>query len=481
MESNNFNKLSKEIILEYLRGLSHENLRNQCSTNRKFRRICNEHEDEIYTNLLLQDFGEWTQTPKLIYNALATGYIFKKEDQHIILESVINTNKHYKLYALLKEYKFDVETQIRGKTLLQYAVMRHELPIECINVLLDFNANINANMYGDSTPFLYLLSDDTGEVPAELLLRMIALNPNQETVMNTMFHIGFKNETLDTIVIDKLLTIDFDINQLNLNNETPLHLLMDYNSNKLNNKMIKRIIQLAPDYNLQSLFGDTVLMLAVKNHFQNTNALNIFISSILKNESLNINVKNTSEVSAIMLALENESFPFYLIQKMLKRPDLDVDNHNIRAKRQTLLMQCVSHPSADELYYLIMSKNPSTNVINSHKNTAAMMAVKKRKLSHTNVFNLIQHTNNLFIRNLLGQNLLELCLNYIKSDIINNIVEYILSKTTTSNFNDATIHSAISNTYLSKANKEKIAGVSLITTSESGISTSESDSESESF
>lgn len=476
MESNNnFNKLSKELLLDYLKTLSHEQLRNQCSTNRKFRRICNEHEDEIYTNLLLRDFGEWTQTPKLIHNALATGYIFKKEDQHIILEAVINTNKQYKLYALLKEYKCDVETKIRGKTLLQYAVMRHELPIECINVLLDFNANIDAIMYGDSTPFLYLLGDDTGDVSPELLLRMIALNPRID------FHVGFKNNTLDTTVIDKLLSIDFDINQQNLNDESPLHLLIDMNSDKLNHKMINRIIQLAPDYNLQNMFGETILMLAVKNYLDNTNSLNILISNILKNESLNINLKNTSEVSAIILALENESFPFYLIEKMLKRPELDIDNHKTRVKEQTLLMQCVSHHSANNLYSIIMSKIPSTNILDRYNNTAAMIAVKKRKLSHTNVFNLIQHTDNLFQRNLLGQNLLELCLYYIKSDIINNIVEYILSKTTNANFNDTAIHFAISNTYLSKANKEKIAGVSLITTSESGISTSESDSESESF
>jgi hypothetical protein len=320
----NVNKLSKELIVEYLKSLTHEQLRNQCSTNRKFRRICNEHENEIYTNLLLRDFGEWTQTPKLIYNALNTGYVFKKEDQHIILQSVINTNKHYELYALLKEYKFNVETKINGRTLLQYAVMRHNLPIECINVLLDFNANIDAIMFGDSTPFLYLLGDDMGDVPAELLLRMIALNPKQKEIfMDTMFHIGFKNNTLDASVIDKLLSFDFDINQQDSTNESPLHLLVEFNSDKLSQKMIKRVIQLSPDYNLQNLLGDTVLMLAVKNYLENTDALNLFISKILESSVLDINLRNNSGFTAINDALENDLFPSHLIQKMLKRPELE--------------------------------------------------------------------------------------------------------------------------------------------------------------
>jgi ankyrin repeat protein len=463
----NVNKLSKELLLEYLKTLTNEQLKNQCSTNRKFRRICKEHEDEIYKNLLLRDFGEWTQTPKLIYNALSTGYVFKKEDQHIILESVINQNSHNQLHALLKEYKFDVETKIRGKTLLQYAVMKHNLPIECINVLLDFNANIDAIMFGGSTPFVYLLSDDTGDVPSELLLRMIALNPKQEIFMDTIFHIGFKNNTLDASVIDKLLSIEFDINQQNSMNDTPLHLLIELNSDKLTQKMIKRVIQLVPDYNLQNLLGDTVLMLAVKNYLDNAESLGFFLSNILGNESLNINITNSSLFSAIMYAIENDSFPSNIIQKMLKRPELELDSHINQVKQQTLLMQCVSHNSANDLYDVIMSRNPSINVIDIHNNTAAMIAVKKRKLSHANVFDLIQKTDNLFQLNLEGYTLLEMCLYYIKSNIINDIVQYILSKITNLDVTDRIEHFALSNRYLIRSNKEKILGYSAITTSES--------------
>lgn len=463
----NVNKLSKELLLEYLKTLTHEELRSQCSTNRKFRRICNEHENEIYTNLLLRDFGEWTLTPKLIYNALNTGYVFKKEDQHIILQSVINTNKQYELYALLKEYKFNVETKINGKTLLQYSVMRHNLPIECINVLLDFNANIDAIMFGGSTPFLYLLGDNMGDVPTELLLRMIALNPFQKEIfMDTMFHIGFKNNTLNSTVIDKLLSYDFDINQQDSTNDSPLHLLVEFNSDKLSQKMIKRVIQLAPDYNLQNLLGDTVLMLAVKNHFENTDALNLFISKILESSTLDINLKNSSGFSAIINAVENDLFPSDLIQKMLKRPELEVDNHKTRVKERTLLMQCVSHQSANDLYDVIMSRNPSTNEIDTDNNTAAMIALRKRRLSHDNILNLIQRTDNLLQTNIEGYNLLEMCLWYVKSNIINDIVDYILSKTTLQ-VNNRMIDFAESNRYLNKANTERIAGYSQITTSES--------------
>lgn len=463
----NVNKLSNELVVEYLKTLTNEQLKNQCSTNRKFRRICKEHEDEIYKNLLLRDFGEWTQTPKLIYNALSTGYVFKKEDQHIILESVINQNAHNQLHALLKEYNFDVETKIRGKTLLQYAVMKHNLPIECINVLLDFNANIDAIMFGGSTPFVYLLSDDSGDVPSELLLRMIALNPKQEIFMDTIFHIGFKNNMLDASVIEKLLSFDFDINKQNSNNDSPLHLLIESNSEKLSIRLIKRIVQLIPNYNLENLFGDTALILAVKNYLDNTESLGFFISNILENESLNINITNSSRFSAIMYALDNNSFPTRLLQKMLKRPELEMDSHINQVKQQTLLMQCVSHHSANDLYDVIMSRNPSINVIDTHNNTPAMIAVRKRKLSHANVFNLIQKTDNLFQLNLEGYTLLEMCLYYIKSNIINDIVQYILSKITNLDVTDRMEHFALSNMYLIRSNKEKILGYSAITTSES--------------
>jgi hypothetical protein len=474
MESNNnFNKLSKELLLDYLKGLSHEQLRNQCSTNRKFRRICNEHEDEIYTNLLLRDFGEWTQTPKLIYNAFATGYIFRKEDQHIILESVINANEHYKLHALMKDYKFDVETKIRGKTLLQYAVMRPVLPIECINVLLDFNADIDAIMFGGTTPFLYLLSDDIGDVGlSELLIRMLEINPKQKNVfLDTMFHIGFKNTTLDAAVIEKLLSFDFEIkksiNQQNLSGDSPLHFLIELNPHKLSLEMIKKIVQLVPDYNLQNLFGETILMLAVKNYLDNTKSMNFLISIILKNESLNINLTNSSQFSAIVYALDYQSFPIHLIQKMLKRPELELDSHINQVKRKTLLMQCVSHKSANSLYDIIMSKTPSTNVIDRDNNTAAMNAVRKKHLSHENVFDLIQKTDNLSQRNSRGYDLLQLCLLHVNSNMINNIVDYILSKIIDLEANDKTIRFALLNTYLTKSNQEKIVGSSVITTSES--------------
>lgn len=468
MDSKNFNKLSEEVLLEYIKGLEHEELRSKCRANRKFRRICKEHEDEIYTNLLIREYGEWTHTPRLIYNALNSGYVFKKKEQHIILQSVINTNKKYELYALLKEYKFNVETEINGKTLLQYAVKRHDLPIECINVLLDFNANIDAVMFGGSTPFLYLLGDEIGDVPSELLLRMLELNPKQkDRYCDTMFHIGFNNNTLDAVVIEKLLSFNFDINEHNVMDNTPLHLLIEKNSDKLNDRMMKRVITLSPDFNLTNLVGNTVLILAVQNYFENTNVLEPFLLEILKTSHLDINITNNSGWSAIMEALANDAFPSSLIQKMLKMDELNVEEHITREKEQTLLMQCVSHSSANVLYELIMAKKPNTSVTDTDNNTAAMIAVKEKNLSHVNVLKLIKQTDNLMQKNLSGYNLLELCLRYVRSNIINDICDYILSKVTLEVTNRMA-GIAEHNRFLNRANRTILEGIVMLTTSDSG-------------
>lgn len=471
MNDNKFNKLPNDLLLDYIKSLGHRELRVQCRTNQKFRRLCKEHEDEIYTNLLVRDFGEWSLRPKLVYNSL--NGVFRKTDQKFMFKAVIDDNKSNELYALFKEYKFDVETIIidsnfnpTSLTLLQYAVTRPVLPIECIYILIEFTANIDAPFMG-TTPFLYMLGDDTGDVPSQLVLQMMALKPTvKNTAMDTMFHIGLKNDMLDAIVIEKLLSLEFDINTQNSTGDTPLHLLIEYNSRNLNNRMIERVLQMSPDYNLKNLLTNTVLLLAVQNYSQNTGALHLFISRVLENQGLDINIKTGSGFSAIMNALENDSFPSLLIQKMLRRQELDLDQHIKQAKQRTLLMQCVSHPSANEVYELIMSRSPSTNVVDDEGNTAAMIAVTKKQLSHRKLFKLIQRTDNLLQKNLDKYNLLELCLRFVRSSVLNDICVYIFSKVEIQ-VTFRMMNLADSNRHLNKANTILITGTAGITTSES--------------
>lgn len=469
MNNSNIINLPNEIILEYMKTLPFSDLNNVITTHSKFKLIYEQNEEELFDNLIQKEYGLWTKNSKALYIALRSNKDFRKPKRVTLIRHAIEHDNPGELKTYLRDFKFDINTLIKPlvrETALSFAVRMWQIPTGCVKVMLNLGANINHTASDGSTPLMDLMVNHT--IFPDILLQMLRMNPDlnvRNMYAKSVCHFAFNNVHMDLRIINRLLNMPFDANIQDNRQNTPLHYLLRRHSNKLSQMSLTAILKKNVDFNLQNSTGDTILMLAIKNARRNVFLRN-FILEILKVPGLDLNLTDATGLSATMHALQDVNFPKRLVIEMLNHPNVNV-NLQTPTSRQSLAMMCMISADANDYVDIILEKG-DFNLVNSQNNTIVMQVVKNNSLNDTNILKLLTKTNNVNQTNSFNQTFLDIALAKIKSDFINNVIEYLLESTEDNLLVTSKTLSRLSkNLHVLSRNIRRIRIMHTITTSES--------------
>ena len=424
---NTYSNLPDEVILPQLLQLSVSDLVAACQLDKRVSQICKRHETEIYTNLLQREFGEWTFDPKLLFTVLHSVKKLSLPYHSSILQSTLDANNDKMLKILLINFGLDVETKINNTTLLEYALSSDifEAPYECIQVLINANANVNRSSHTDWSPIMEILRNDSGNLPVHIILRALSgyIDTNAYSHRGeNIFHVAFMNGDLDMAIIKRLLQFEFDINLPDKRGYTPLTNIIQCHSRDFDDEIIQLVLSKQPDFNTNTyieVHGPLVInmMYVYRNHLDN-----LYLRAV---DSVDINIVDSVNVPMIIHAFLND-IPTNLLVHMLNKSGINVDVHDRHAK--TLAMLCVIKADANILVDVLLTKSPNLDLVDDKNNTAAMLAISSGHLSHDKILRVLQRTTNVTQNNIEGETVLYLALQHIKNTLVNMIVKYILDK-----------------------------------------------------
>lgn len=248
---NRYTDLPKEYKLELLKAMRHKELVQMCGVDKETNDLCEEHEDELYENLLNRDFHTYVQyitnSPKLLYNFLKTTnvpYIHPFD----FYKTAINQNKIQNLHAIATRYKIPLNTKenYSGSTPLQYAV-EHGTP-EAVETLLALGGNVND------------INNQNGENALMTALRIAR-------------YYWYDNQVKDGFIriIRSILKKSPNMSVISSGGKTTLLYMLDLELDESEHSdIIREIIQGSEDtgvLNFQTVDGDTALIIAAKiNH-----------------------------------------------------------------------------------------------------------------------------------------------------------------------------------------------------------------------
>lgn len=265
------------------------------------------------------------------------------------------------------------EQDAYGFTALHFAAFsrKDEKGADCIELLTQAGANINAVCYRGNTPLMY--ATRAGNVECVKMLRLLnadfsIANKNGMTPLKTiLWHI---DETLDNgMPCDKwaefLLSQGADINETNTNGDNLLlQLLFECDDMPktadflLNNKM---------DINRQNHEGLTPLMVSIINNNQNC------FSKIMQ-KNVDLNLQNNRGVTALMYAA------------MLKRQDMI---YALIDKKADVKLQT----QGGETFWGYMSESMRRRFVEDYKLTRMAKYIKSHDLSNATMERIIQENH----------------------------------------------------------------------------------------
>ena len=267
-----FDRLSEELVVEQLKFLSLEELKQVCLSNKRVANICKkpENEKEIYANLIRRDFGSWTEDPKLLYYAMRSPDILDPTHHSRLLKRLIDRGDFRSLRSLIKNYNLDVNFQLRmftgqnDPTLLEYAMTNVNLDV--IDTLLELGADVNAHFFRTESPIFYALRDTTGAFPQKTLIKMLRkgadFNVRLPISLETLFHVGMNNPTLPSAVLRMLLEKVPDINLVDQYGRSILHNLLTRNMHRVDSTVRRLILGKYIDFNLQEFWFQTTPLIS---------------------------------------------------------------------------------------------------------------------------------------------------------------------------------------------------------------------------
>ena len=384
-DSRDFSKLSDEVILNHLLKLDINDLKNMCKSNKRVATVCKRHEDQIYQNLLHKDFGEWVGKPKLLYHALKSPALLNKQEHNRMLAKILLNSDTNSLYSLVKHYGFDINSVINidgQPTLLEIAVDMQD--IRLVNALLDLGVDVNKCSLHSNSPATHMLSYTNGMYDTETLLKVLDLNYNGREMLPTgypVFNTLMLNETLSPEVVNKLLSLDFDINARDHNNATPLCILLrTKNIRKVSSDGIDHILNRGPNLNIADLEGKTVLMLLMKRFSWQDESYKL--TEGLLQRPYNINIQDAHGNTALIYALRKREFPSRFIMQMLGAdppPDINMLNEGSDSAFSTLLDSMSTSGESlsrlDKVFKRMLVFHPNMNIGDSLGETPLMKCI----------------------------------------------------------------------------------------------------------
>lgn len=198
---------------------------------------------------------------------------------------------------------------------------------------------------------------------------------------------------------DILQNPDLDLNIQDLYGNTALMLALndkiDWNNKydiKFNVKIIRKILQMKFDINIRNDKGETVLMIALYN----MNVSRDIINKILdKNPDPNVRDNNGNTVLMVALKRIREKYKKfihleddYYFYKLLKNKSLNIDLQDVHG--MTVLMKSLKSNVNKKIINHLLDKNPNINLKDYNENTAlyyGLYNLDKNKASHDDIMN----------------------------------------------------------------------------------------------
>ena len=202
---------------------------------------------------------------KLLIENGADPYILSKDGSNVFVTGLMYKRNGMIEYLIDNKYNLNF-TSGAGETLLQIAVNYQNTQI--INKLLDSPINLNntTNDYGLSVLHQSIILDNF-DLFKKLLEKPVDLNL-PDFYGNTPIHYILSEKRIGylPLLFEKS---DVKLTNTNINGETPLHLLLDLDSeiDSIDDKILNKII-LESDLNVQDNHGTTGLMKIIGNNLQ---------------------------------------------------------------------------------------------------------------------------------------------------------------------------------------------------------------------
>jgi ankyrin repeat protein len=277
------NNQPPEIVLQQLLQLDYNTINNLCSSNKKFKKICDENEKYIYDILIKRDFGLKVDSKLLyiLFNTLKNDVNFFDKTKHYnVLVEQIKKNKINKFKLLLNYIDINVKNK-NNKTVLMYA-LENSTP-EIVNIILDLKPEINVkDKTNNWTALMFALQMSTPEI------------------------------------INRILDMNPDVNVKDKDNWTALFYAIDYSTPEI----VNRILDLNPDINVKTNKNWTALIFALDNSTPE------IINRILDmNPEGSLNIKTDENWTPITFALQY-STPEIINKILDMNPNITVSQFN---------------------------------------------------------------------------------------------------------------------------------------------------------
>ncbi len=315
-------KLPIELIVENLKQLSLKDLNNMCISSKFIKNVCDEHENEIYKNLIKKEFELSDVSPKNIYKL----FNLMSRDSNCLFYNKINffTRMALETPKLLEFYKkvgFDFTTLLDGSnnSIIQ-AILINTNDILKIKPIVHYYSNFNNKNKHSENILHQLMKMNLSETNVNMIRdimnklskkALIQKNKNKETP----FFLALLNQSYDVInlFLQKGEIYEKKYNQLVLKNKN-VNVFKELLETSFTNEMIfdlidyrnidvfKYIINKYPEkINTQDSEGNTLLFKCFLNTEQD-------MASYLLSKGADVNIQNVNGDTVLHL--------FYLIPQI---------------------------------------------------------------------------------------------------------------------------------------------------------------------
>lgn len=333
-----------EIIIKQLSLLSHKDIKTLKLVCRKFKNICNEYTNMIYSNLITRDCGIVKPNLSTLYK-----FLHHYRDSYFI-ENQFNTFVcNIESIGDFIDMGFDINIQDNetGNSILMY-VARYELPITFLKLLSLGASPHTCNNKGDTVLTYSIKYSNSTEMIYKILDQGVNINHSNNNGCSVLM---YALKYAHTNVVYRLLKMNANVHAKDNEGDSVLMYALKYE----NINSICKILKMDVNVHHQNNFGETVLMCAIKYSLLDV------VSILLDYNDIDYNIQDNDGYSVLMVAIINK-MPLDIIKKITAKNNINVNIKN--NTNNTALMYAILHSSYNIIEWILNTININLDIVN---------------------------------------------------------------------------------------------------------------------